>query len=77
MGRDPPAFPTRATAAAQARRQAEVRYPRPAPAPPLRPGARMATSVSNDADRFPAENAFYAQCMRHKGFALVDTARSP
>jgi hypothetical protein len=62
---------------AQARRQAEQRYPRAATAPPLRPGARMAASASTDADRFPAENAFYAQCMRHKGFELVDTARSP
>ena len=62
---------------AQARRQAEQRYPRAATAPPLRPGARMAASASNDADRFPAENAFFAQCMQHKGFALVDTARSP
>jgi len=62
---------------AQARRQAELRYPRSAPAPPLRPGARMAASASNDADRFPAENALFAQCMRHKGFELVDTARSP
>jgi hypothetical protein len=62
---------------AQARREAEQRYPRAATAPPLRPGARMAASASNDADRFPAENALYAQCMRHKGFELVDTARSP
>lgn len=61
----------------QARRQAEQRYPRAATAPPLRPGARMAASVSNDGDRFPAENALYAQCMRHKGFELVETARSP
>jgi hypothetical protein len=56
---------------AQAQRQTELRYPRSAPAPPLRPGARMAASAPNDADRFPAENAFYAQCMRHKGFELV------
>jgi len=62
---------------AQARRQAEQRYPRAATAPPLRPGARMAASASNDADRFPAENALFAQCMRHKGFELVDTARAP
>ena len=27
--------------------------------------------------RFPAENALYAQCMRHMGFELVDTAQSP
>lgn len=60
---------------AQARRQAELRYPRADPAPPLKPGVRMATSAPNDADRFPAENAFYAQCMRHKGFELVDAAR--
>jgi hypothetical protein len=37
----------------------------------------MAASASNDADRFPAENALFAQCMRHKGFELVDTAQSP
>ncbi|HZB55247.1 MAG TPA: hypothetical protein VE527_16555 [Reyranella sp.] len=76
-GRGPAGLSESSDCRTQARRQAEQRYPRPATAPPLRPGARMAASASNDAGRFPAENALYAQCMRHKGFELVDTARSP
>lgn len=76
-GQGPASLSDSSDCRAQAQRQAELRYPRPATAPPLRPGTRMAASAPDNADRFPAENAFYAQCMRHKGFELVDAARSP
>jgi hypothetical protein len=72
-GRGPPGLSDSSDCRAQARRQAELRYPHSAPAAPLRPGVRMATGVPNDADRFPAETAFYADCMRRKGFELVTT----
>jgi len=70
-GSGPPSLSDASDCRAQARRQAELRYPHSAPAAPLHPGVRLATGVPSDADRFPAETAFYADCMRHKGFELV------
>ena len=41
---------------------------------PSGPGKRTSVTLPSDGDRLAAEIRFYAQCMRHKGFELVDTA---
>ncbi len=56
----------------QARRQAALRFPRQPPGAPSRRRAPSPGDVVADSDRFAAENGFYAQCMRQKGFELVD-----
>ncbi|MBI2741138.1 MAG: hypothetical protein HYX38_31970 [Rhodospirillales bacterium] len=56
----------------QARRQAELRLPRAPPDSPSRSRAPSPSDVVADSDRFAAENGFYTQCMRQKGFELVD-----
>ena len=61
---------------AQARRQAEIRYPPPVGGVPPGRGTRTSVATPVDADRFAAENWFYAQCMRQKGFELVDMTHS-
>jgi hypothetical protein len=64
----PPSLSESSDCRTQAVRQAEQRYPRSASGLPLRAGVRMATGLPDNADRFPAENAFYADCMHQKGF---------
>ena len=56
----------------QARRQAEPGLPRGPSYPPSPQPASATEGVLTDLDRYPAENAFYAQCMRRKGFELVN-----
>ena len=41
---------------------------------PSRPGRRTSVTLPSDGDRLAAEIRLYAQCMRQKGFELVDTA---
>lgn len=55
----------------QARRQAEPGLPRGPSYPPSPQPASSTESVPVDLDRYPAEDAFYAQCMTRKGFELV------
>ena len=55
---------------AEARRQAELRYPpRPLPRPPG--GGPEPFYRQEDSDRFPAENRFFEMCMHRKGFRRV------
>lgn len=56
----------------QAQRHAELRFPRDASDVPSRRRVSSAAGVLADTDRSPAENDFYAQCMRRKGFELID-----
>jgi hypothetical protein len=58
----------------QARRQAEMRFPARVLDVPSGPGKRTSVTLPSDGDRLAAEIRFYAQCMRQKGFELVDTA---
>lgn len=59
---------------AQARRQADLRFLPREMQVQLPSGQRSsATLPSDDPDRMPSEKRFYAQCMRQKGFQLVDT----
>jgi hypothetical protein len=58
----------------QARRQAEMRFPDRVLDVPSGPGKRTSVTLPSDGDRLAADIRFYAQCMRHKGFELVDTA---
>ena len=55
----------------QARRQAELRFPQE-PSDSPRRHAPSPSDVVADSDRLAAENAFFTQCMRQKGFELVD-----
>ena len=72
-----PATPTLADSSDcrfQARRQAETRFPDRVLDVPTRPGGRTSVTLPADGDRLAAEIRFYTQCMRQKGFELVDTA---
>jgi hypothetical protein len=57
---------------AQARRHTEMRYPRPVRDLPSGRSTRASVALPADGDRFAAEISFYAQCMRQKGFELVN-----
>src|SRR6266540_2413919 len=59
---------------AQARRQAEMRFPDRVLDVPAGPGTRTSVTLPSDGDRFAAENRLYAQCMGQKGFELVGAA---
>lgn len=61
----------------QARRQAELRFPRDPWDSPSRRRGRSPSDVIADSDRSAAENDFYTQCMRQKGFELVDGPGRP
>jgi hypothetical protein len=62
----PPTLSDSSDCRAQARRQAEMRFPATQGL-----GRRVEVVLPGEADRFAAENRLYVECMRQKGFDLV------
>jgi hypothetical protein len=63
--RSPPGMSETSDCRFQARRQAEIQYPD-------RPREQAGRFPGYDDRRFPAELAFYEECMRRKGFVRMN-----